>query len=62
MTKIVRFASKSELERQRLIREARAIYDSIFPPYVPAGGCAHDPSDQWAAHEATAEIRNNNER
>ncbi|BBO11933.1 MULTISPECIES: hypothetical protein [Bradyrhizobium] len=56
MTKIVRFASKSELERQRLIREARAIYDSIFPPDAPAGGCAHDPSDQRAAHEAAAEI------
>ncbi|MBB4262034.1 MULTISPECIES: hypothetical protein [unclassified Bradyrhizobium] len=57
MTKIVRFVSKSELERQRLIREARAIYDSIFPPDVPAGGCAHDPSDLWAAHEAAAEIQ-----
>jgi len=28
---IVGFVSKSELERLRLIREARAIYDSIFP-------------------------------
>ncbi|MEY9223983.1 hypothetical protein [Bradyrhizobium ottawaense] len=35
MTNVVRFASKSELERQRLIREARAIYDSIFPPDAP---------------------------
>ncbi|MBB4360047.1 hypothetical protein GGD65_001045 [Bradyrhizobium sp. CIR18] len=57
MSNVVRFVSKSELERQRLIREARAIYDSIFPPDVPAGGCAHDPSDQWAAHEAAAEIQ-----
>jgi hypothetical protein len=32
MGKIVGFVSKSELERVRLIREARAIYDSIFPP------------------------------
>jgi hypothetical protein len=32
MSKIVGFVSKSELERVRLIREARAIYDSIFPP------------------------------
>jgi hypothetical protein len=32
MGEIVGFASKSELERVRLIREARAIYDSIFPP------------------------------
>jgi hypothetical protein len=32
---IVRFAPKTELERARLIREARAIYDSIFPPAAP---------------------------
>jgi hypothetical protein len=32
MDKIIRFIPKSELERARLIREARAIYDSIFPP------------------------------
>ncbi|MEZ2143721.1 hypothetical protein AAE026_15775 [Bradyrhizobium sp. DN5] len=32
MGDIVRFVPKSELERDRLIREARAIYDSIFPP------------------------------
>lgn len=36
MGEIVRFVSKSELERARLIREARAIYDSIFPPMAPA--------------------------
>ena len=32
MSEIIRFIPKSELERARLIREARAIYDSIFPP------------------------------
>jgi hypothetical protein len=32
---IVRFIPKSELERARLIAEARAIYDSIFPPIAP---------------------------
>ncbi|WP_199581027.1 hypothetical protein [Bradyrhizobium sp. MOS003] len=31
MGDIVQFVPKSELERARLIREARAIYDSIFP-------------------------------
>ena len=31
MGEVVRFVPKSELERARLIREARAIYDSIFP-------------------------------
>jgi hypothetical protein len=32
MGETVGFISKSELERVRLIREARAIYDRIFPP------------------------------
>ena len=32
MGEIVRFVPKAESERIRLIREARAIYDSIFPP------------------------------
>ncbi len=42
MSDIIRFVSKAELERARLIREARAIYDSIFPPAdaaaAPPGG------------------------
>jgi hypothetical protein len=37
MAEIVRFVSNSELERLRLIREARAIYDSIFPPNDAVG-------------------------
>ena len=36
MGEIVRFVPKAEGERIRLIREARAIYDSIFPPADPA--------------------------
>ena len=32
MCEVIRFVPKSERERARLIREARAIYDSIFPP------------------------------
>jgi hypothetical protein len=35
MGKVIRFISKSERERARLIQEARAIYDSIFPPADP---------------------------
>ena len=31
MGEVLRFVPKSERERARLIREARAIYDSIFP-------------------------------
>ncbi len=41
---VVRFVPKSELERARLIREARAIYDSIFPPAAPARE-ARDPGE-----------------
>lgn len=37
MGEVVQFVPKSELERARLIREARAIYDSIFPPNDAAG-------------------------
>ena len=32
MGEVIRFVPKSERERARLIREARLIYDSIFPP------------------------------
>ena len=31
MGEVIRFVPKSEIERARLIREARAIYDRIFP-------------------------------
>jgi hypothetical protein len=32
MGEVIRFISKAERERLRLIREARANYDSVFPP------------------------------
>jgi hypothetical protein len=35
MSEVIRFVPKSERERARLIQEARAIYDSIFPPAHP---------------------------
>jgi hypothetical protein len=35
MGEIIRFVPKSERELDRLVREARAIYDSIFPPADP---------------------------
>jgi hypothetical protein len=35
MGEVVRFIPKSERERARLIREARAIYGSIFPQADP---------------------------
>ena len=35
MGEVIQFVSKAERERARLVREARAIYDSIFPPANP---------------------------
>ena len=35
MGEVIRFVPKSERERIRLIREARARYDSVFPPCDP---------------------------
>jgi hypothetical protein len=37
MSNVIRLVQESERERTRLIREARAIYDSIFAPADPAG-------------------------
>lgn len=37
MGEVIRFVPKSELERARLIREARPMYDSIFPPADSVG-------------------------
>ncbi|WP_249151491.1 hypothetical protein [Bradyrhizobium liaoningense] len=45
MGEVIRFAPKSERERTRLIREARAIYDSVFPPSV-----REQPDDVSASH------------
>ena len=35
MGEVIRFVPKAERERARLVREARAMYDSIFPPADP---------------------------
>jgi len=32
MGEVVRFVPKAEQERARLIREARAMYERVFPP------------------------------
>jgi hypothetical protein len=37
MGEVIQFVSRSDRERARLIRRARAIYDSIFPPVHRAG-------------------------
>ena len=44
MGEVIRFVPKSERERARLIREARATYDSVFPPSDPA------PDNESASH------------
>jgi hypothetical protein len=41
MGEVVRFISKSDLERARLIREARANYERIFPPAAPVSEERH---------------------
>jgi hypothetical protein len=38
MGEVIQFVQKSERARTRLIREARAIYGSIFPPADPING------------------------
>ena len=35
MGEVIPFVPKSEREQARLIREARTIYDSVFPPSDP---------------------------
>lgn len=50
MGEIAGFVPKSELERIRLIREARAIYDSIFPPTDAVG---ERPDDRPGKGDAT---------
>lgn len=37
MGEVIRFVPKYERERARLIREAQAIYDSVFPSSDPVG-------------------------
>ena len=43
MGDVIRFVPRSELERVRLVREAREIYDSIFPP---ADAISEDEGDE----------------
>ena len=69
MGEVIRFISKSERERNRLIREARAIYDSVFPPTDPVrerqdkapathgvggAGTSRGPAAPFGTRQATA--------
>lgn len=49
MGQVIQFVSKSERERIRLIQEARAIYDSIFPSADSAGQRQHKATIDGAA-------------
>ena len=48
MGEVIQFIPKSELERARLVREARAIYDSIFPSADTIG---EQGDDKTPAHQ-----------
>ena len=56
MGEVIRFVPKSERERARLIREARAIYDSVFPPAAPAS----EPSDKALVRHTIASANGRN--
>ena len=51
MGEVIPFVPKSERERARLIREARAIYDSVFPPSDPV-------REQWDKASASPSSHN----
>jgi hypothetical protein len=57
MGEIIRFVPKSERERTRLIREARAIYDSIFPSADPVGEKQNKPTPGHVGNGANAHRR-----
>ena len=58
MGEVIRFIPKSERERVRLIREARAIYDGIFPPADPVRERQDKvPVSGAAAHRSNAGLR-----
>ena len=50
MGEVIRFISKSERERARLIREARATYDSVFPPADPVSEQLDEAPSSADAH------------
>ena len=58
MNNVVGFVSKSELERERLIHEARAIYDGIFPQTTMADGPADgSPEPKTSTHQVITTLR-----
>ena len=45
MGEVVQFIPKRELDRARLIREARAIYEGIFPTEKGPANLQRDPKE-----------------
>ena len=54
MGEIIRFVPRSERERARLVREARAIYDSVFPPADSGSGDRNKAPASHTVGEADA--------
>jgi hypothetical protein len=56
MGDVIRFITKAERDRARLIREARAIYDRIFPPTGPISEQLVSVPVNHTAHGANADL------
>ena len=54
MGEVIRFVTKSERERARLVREAHAIYDGIFPPADPVSKKQNRAPDNHTVGSASA--------
>ena len=54
MGEVIYFIPRHERERNRLIREARAIYDSVFPSAAPAREQSNEASSDDAPARAEA--------
>jgi hypothetical protein len=52
MGEVIYFIPRHERERNRLIREARAIYDSVFPSAAPTRAQSHEASSDDASARA----------
>ena len=56
MGEVIRFIPKSERERSSLVREARAIYDSLFPPADPVSEQQNKAAVSHAVSGANAHL------
>ena len=55
MGEVIQFVPKAERERARMVREARALYDSIFPSDNPVGERQDKAPTSHAASGAKAQ-------